>query len=152
YARAVRRIARVFDRCPDDLTVEELEQYFTDLVDSHSWSMVKIDRNGLRFFFEQVLDREMPWLNLVKPPVTKALPDVLTPTEIGRLILVSRKLSYQSFWWVTYSMGLRLSETLYLEIGDIDRERMQVHIRSGKGRTDRFVHLPDLTLKVLVRL
>src|SRR5699024_7789180 len=34
----------------------------------------------------------------------------------------------------------------------IDRERMQVHIRSGKGRKDWFVHLPDLTLKVLARL
>ena len=28
YARTVRRIARVFDRCPDDLTASELEQYF----------------------------------------------------------------------------------------------------------------------------
>jgi hypothetical protein len=62
YARAVRRVARVFDRCPDDLTVEELEAYFTDYIDSHSWSAVTIDRNGLRFFHEQVLGCELPWL------------------------------------------------------------------------------------------
>lgn len=151
YARAVRRVARVFDRCPDDLRVEELQQYFADLIDSHSWSMVKIDRNGLRFFHEQVLGRDMPWVEMFKPPKVRSLPDVLTQDEIARIILGSRALRYQSFWWVAYSMGLRLSEALYLEVGDIDRARMQVHVRLGKGRKDRFVHLPELTLKVLVR-
>ncbi|MDN5874263.1 MAG: site-specific integrase [Sinobacteraceae bacterium] len=152
YARAVRRVARVFDRCPDDLSVEELQQYFADLIDSHSWSTVKIDRNGLRFFHEQVLGRDMPWIKMFKAPKVQSLPDILTQAEIARLILGSRELRYQSFWWVTYSMGLRLSETLYLEVGDIDRGRMQVHIRCGKGRKDRFVYLPELTLKVLMRL
>lgn len=151
YGRAVRRVARVFDRCPDDLTVAELQQYFADLVDSHSWSAVKIDRNGLRFFHEQVLGRDMPWVKMFKPPVVRSLPDILTQTEIARLILGSRELRYQSFWWVTYSMGLRLSETLNLQVGDIDRFRRQVHIRQGKGRKDRFVYLPDLTIKVLER-
>lgn len=151
YARALRRVARYVDRCPDDLSVEELERYFTDLIDTRSWSMVKIDRNGLRFFHQQVLKRDMPWLNLVKPPKVQALPDVLTQQEIARLILASRKLCYQSFWWVTYSLGLRLSETLHLTVGDIDRQRHLVHVRAGKGRKDRFVYLPDDTLRVLVR-
>lgn len=151
YARAVRRVARVFDRCPDDLSVEELQQYFADYIDSHSWSAIKIDRNGLRFFHEHVLGRELPWIHMFKPPVVRALPDVLTQDEIARIILGSRQLRYQSFWWVAYSMGLRLSEALYLEVGDIDRARMQVHVRLGKGRKDRFVHLPELTAKVLVR-
>ena len=42
-------------------------------------------------------------------------------------------------------MGLRLSETLALQVGDIDAQRKQVHIRRGKGHKDRFVPLPDLT-------
>ena len=36
-------------------------------------------------------------------------------------------------------MGLRLDETLNLKVGDIDAERMKVHIRQGKGKKDRFV-------------
>ncbi|MDN5939352.1 MAG: site-specific integrase [Salinisphaera sp.] len=151
YARAVRRVARAFDRCPDDLSVEELRHYFAAYIDSHSWSAVKIDRNALRFFHEHVLGRDLPWIAMLKPPIVRALPDVLTQEEIARIILGSRELRYKSFWWVTYSMGLRLSEALYLQVGDIDRARMQVHVRLGKGRKDRFVHLPELTLKVLVR-
>lgn len=151
YARALRSVARYVDRCPDDLSVEELENYFTNLIERRSWSLVKIDRNGLRFFHEQVLGRDMPWLNLIKPPKVQALPDVLTQQEIARLILASRKRCYQSFWWVTYSMGLRLSETLHLTVGDIDRQRQLAHVRAGKGRKDRFVYLPDATLRVLVQ-
>ena len=46
YARAVRRIGDFFDCCPDQLTLEQREHYFAELVKSHSWSTVKIDRNG----------------------------------------------------------------------------------------------------------
>ena len=47
-------------------------------------------------------------------------------------------------------MGLRLEEALSLQTGDIDGERKKVHIRRGKGHKDRFVPLPDLTLKALL--
>jgi len=36
-------------------------------------------------------------------------------------------------------MGLRLGEGLRLQIGDIDSERMRLHIRDAKGNKDRFV-------------
>jgi integrase len=42
-------------------------------------------------------------------------------------------------------MGLRLGEALALQVGDIDSQLKQVHIRRGKGHKDRFVPLPDLT-------
>ena len=51
YARAVRRITEFFDLCPDRLGQTHLKEYFTSLVKSHSWSTVKIDRNGLQFFY-----------------------------------------------------------------------------------------------------
>ncbi len=51
YSRAVRRIGEHFDCCPDQLTPEQLEIYFARLVESHSWSTVKIDRNGLLLLF-----------------------------------------------------------------------------------------------------
>ena len=48
-----------------------------------------------------------------------------------------------------YSMGLRISEGVNLRVCDIDKERMQVHIRNGKGHKDRFVPLPHSTLNAL---
>lgn len=151
YARAVRRVAERFDCCPDRLTQAQLEAHFDALVESHSWSTVKIDRNGLQFFYEHVLKRDWTWIKIVKPPQIRRLPDILTLTEIERLINGTRELRYQTFVLVAFSMGLRLGEVLGLQVGDIDRERMKVHVRCGKGRKDRLVTLPQLALEALRR-
>jgi integrase/recombinase XerD len=152
YSRAVRRVSGHFDCCPDKLTPEQLEIYFSKLVDSHSWSTVKVDRNGLQFFWKYVLKRDWQWVDIIKPPKIQTIPDILTPVEIERLIGKTRKLRYRVFLLTTYSMGLRLGETLALQVGDIDAGRKRVHIRRGKGHKDRLVPLPDLTLTGLREL
>ena len=149
YSRAVRRITEYFDQCPDRLTIDQLKDYFTALVKSHSWSTVKSDRNGLQFFYKHVLNKQWIWVDIVKPPTKKVLPDILTLREVERLINGTRELRYQTFILTAYSMGLRLGETLNLQVGDIDQDRMKVHIRQGKGRKDRFVTLPMATLLAL---
>ena len=149
YARALRRVAAYFDRCPDHLTTDQLASYFADLVDSHSWSTVKVDRNGLQFFYQHVLKRDWTWVEIIKPPKIQSLPDILTLKEVGRLICATRKLRYRVFLLTTYSLGLRLSESLALQVGDIDGGRKQVHVRRGKGCKDRLVPLPDFTYRAL---
>jgi integrase len=149
YARALRRIAQHYDCCPDRLTTEQLEAHFSKLVESHSWGTVKVDRNGLQFFWKHVLKRDWSWLDIVKAPKIQSLPDILSLAEVEQLIGAARKLRYRVFLLATYSMGLRLGETLALEVGDIDAQRKQVHIRRGKGHKDRLVPLPDLTCRAL---
>lgn len=151
YSRAVRRITAHFDRCPDRLTRDDLEAYFSALIRSHSWSTVKLDRNGLQFFYKHVLNQEWEWVDIVKPPRVKSLPDILTQAEISRLINTTREARYQTYILTVYSMGLRLGEALNLKVGDIDAERMRVHVRHGKGGKDRFVILPTATLQALRR-
>lgn len=152
YSRAVRRVRDYFDCCPDKLKPEQLEQYFADLVESHSWSTVKIDRLGLQFFWKYVLKLDWKWIDIVKPPQVKTIPDILTPAEVEQLIGATRKLRYRVFILTTYSMGLRLAETLSLQVGDIDARRKRVHIRRGKGHKDRLVPLPNLALQGLREL
>ena len=149
YARAVRRVAQYYDCCPDELSTEQLEVYFAALVESHSWSTVKVDRNGLQFFWKHVLKRDWQWVEMIKAPKIQSLPDVLSVAEVEQLIGATRKLRYRVFLLTTYSMGLRLGETLALQVGDIDGQRKQVHIRRGKGHKDRLVPLPDLTYQAL---
>ncbi len=149
YARAVRRIAQYHDCCPDRLSIEQREDYFAELVESHSWSTVKVDRNGLQFFWKHVLKRDWQWVKIIKPPKICSLPDILTVSEVEQVIGTARQLRYRVFVLATYSMGLRLGEALALEVSDIDGQRKQVHIRRGKGHKDRFVPLPDLTYQAL---
>ena len=125
YSRAVRRVADYFDRCPDNLTADELKDYFASLVDSHSWSTVKLDRNGIQFFYRHVLDKPWNWVKIVKPPQVRSLPDILTRQQTLELINTTYKLRYRVFFLTLYSMGLRLGEGLQLEVGDIDGTRLE---------------------------
>jgi len=149
YSRALRRVAGHFNGLPEELTPEDLKDYFAELVKTHSWSTVKIDRLGLQFYWRHILKKDWQWIDIVKPPKIKTIPDILTPAEIEHLIAATRKLRYRVFILVTYSMGLRLEECLSLQVGDIDAERKLIHIRRGKGHKDRLIPLPDLTLKSL---
>jgi len=91
----------------------------------------------------------MGMVDIVKPPQVRSLPDILTPEEIALVINSTQELRYQTYILTVYSMGLRRGEGLNLKIGDIDKRRMQIHIRNAKGRKDRFVTLPH---QVLLRL
>lgn len=149
YSRAVRRITTFFDRTPDTLTKADLKCYFAQLIHTHSWSTIKLDRNGLQFFYKHTLERQWEWLNIVKPPQVKRIPDIITNQQIGQLITATHSLRYQVFFLALYSMGLRLSEALELTVNDIDSHTMQVHIREGKGGKDRLIPLPKRTLHAL---
>jgi integrase/recombinase XerD len=149
YSHAVRRITIFFDRSPDTLTKADLKCYFAQLIQTHSWSTIKLGHNGLQFFYKHTLERQWEWLNIVKPPQVKHIPDIITSKQIGQLITATRALRYQVFFLVLYSMGLRLGEALHLTVNDIDSETMQVHIRESKGGKDRLVPLPKRTLAAL---
>jgi len=64
----------------------DLKDYFNNLIQTHSWSTVKLDRNGLQFFYRYTLNKQWEWLNIVKLPQVKRLPDILTPTQISKVI------------------------------------------------------------------
>ena len=96
------------------------------------WSTVKVDRNGLQFFWRHVLKLDWQWVNIIKPPKVTTIPDILTLAEVERIIGATRKLRYRVFFLTTYSLGLRLEETLSLQVGDIDAQRRRVHVRRGK--------------------
>ncbi len=151
YARAIRRIGGYFDHEIEALSERQLTDYFTALLDTHSWSAVKLDLYGLKFFYAHVLQKPWVHVELIKAPKTQRLPDIVTVEEAGRLFAATRVLSYRVFYFTVYSLGLRLGEGLRLEVGDIDAARGRVHIRDAKGNKDRLVPLPEATLDLLRR-
>lgn len=151
YSRAIRRIGDYFDHQIDCLTAAQLTDYFSDLVASHSWSTVKLDLYGLKFYYAHVLCQSWVAPGLIKPPKSLRLPDIVTVEEAQRLFATTRVVSYRVFYFTLYSLGLRLGEGLRLQVGDIDGVRERVHVRDAKGNRDRFVPLPQATHQLLRR-
>jgi len=151
YSRAMRRIGVYFNDQVNDLSEAQLTDYFSDLLESHSWSSVKLDLYGLKFFYTYVLNKPWTELKLIKPPKAQRLPDIVTVEEARRLFAMTHTLSYRVLFFTLYSLGLRLGEGLRLTVADIDATRQRAHIRDAKGNKDRLVPLPTATLACLRR-
>lgn len=151
YARGIRRMGAYFDHQIDQLSPAQLTDYFSDLVASHSWSAVKHDLYGFKFYTQHVLGQPWQMPNFIRPPKTQRLPDIVTTRQAQALFSATRTLSYKVFFFTLYSLGLRLGEGLALRVGDIDAARQRVHVRDAKGNRDRLVPLSAATLSVLRR-
>ncbi len=151
YLRAVRQLAEHFHTPPDRLTEAQLRAYFLYVKNEKHWAAasLRLAFYGIRFFYRHVAPREWPLLDRLTIPRCQTLPDVLSTDEVHRLIDATRTLHNQTYFWTVYSLGLRLSEALHLQLGDIDSARMLVHVHRGKGARDRYVPLPTRTLQML---
>lgn len=104
---------------------------------------------GLRFFFRITFPK--PWHVEMIPfgKRDRKLPTVLGPEEVNRLLESTSYQKHRTFFMTLYSAGLRLSEAANLQLNDIDSQRMQLNIRSGKGSKQRLVPLSPRLLKEL---
>jgi integrase/recombinase XerD len=150
YVASVRQLAEHYHRAPDQLTEEDLRQYFLYLANEKrvARATATIALCGIKFFYEQTLQRTWTTLRFVRPPREKKLPVVLSRDEVRRILAELRIPVYRACLTTIYACGLRLLEGAHLQIPDIDSDRMLLHIH-GKGKKDRYVPLPEPTLQML---
>jgi integrase/recombinase XerD len=151
YLRAVRQLAAHFNTPPDQLPESRVREYILYLKNEKQFATgsLKIAVSGIKFFYTHTEPRDWETLKKLRIPRAKTLPDVLSIAEVRRLIDAAHRPWLAAYLWTVYSLGLRLQEALNLQVGDIDADRMLVHIHRGKGAKDRFVPLPARTLTVL---
>jgi site-specific recombinase XerD len=148
YLRSVRHLTAQYGLPPDCLTEQQVRDHFLHLKEDRRLvpGTLSVAFSGIKFFYTHTVPRDWKTLKMVRVPKPKTLPDVLTIAEVRTLIDAVRKPHLQTFFWTVYSLGLRLQEALHLQVGDIDGQRMLVHVHLGKGAKDRYVPLPAPTL------
>jgi site-specific recombinase XerD len=77
------------------------------------------------------------------------LPILLSGGEVERLIANAPGTIYRAIFTLLYGVGLRISEALHLEVGDVDSPRMVITVRKAKNRHARQVPMPNLVLATL---
>ena len=153
YVRAVKQLARHFNKSPDLISEEELKAYFLYNRNVRKWSRAAstISICGIKFFFIHTLEKEWTTFKLVRPPKEKSLPEILSLNEVKKVLACIKMDYHRACLKTIYSLGLRLSEGTQLRVCDIDSDRMFVHIHKGKGAKDRYIPLPKVTLALLRR-
>lgn len=106
--------------------------------------------NALMFFYQKGLDIEVGKLNFQRARRGQRLPVVLSQDEV-RTLLSNMKGTPALMAQLAYGGGLRVSELVRLRIKDVDIDRHQIHIRSGKGDKDRQTTLAKSAIPFLER-
>ena len=151
YIRAVRQLAEFSLLAPDQLDEEHVRQWLLHLKveQQRAYGTLRVAFSGIKFFFSRTCRRDWNVLAETKLQNIKSLPDVLTIREVHQIIDACTTMRMATFFWTVYSLGLRLEEGLNLQIGDVDSQRMMVHVHRGKGAKDRYLPLPPATLIML---
>lgn len=147
YSRALRMLCEFHGKVPEEIGEAELEAYFLHRRNVDHWSAntLRICYCGIRFYFVKVLQRDWNLFNILRAKSESRLPAVLSREEVRALLGCVRTAHNRAYLSTVYACGLRLQEALYLEVSDIDADRMMIHVHRGKGAKDRFVPLPQST-------
>ena len=151
YLPGVSHFSRYFRRPPDQLGPDDIRKYqamlFTELKLSPNTVILRLA--ALRFFYIHVLKRSWSIAETPYPKKVRHLPQVLSQEEVARLIDAADTPFHRILLMTLYATGARRAEAAHLKVGDIDSQRMVVHIRGGKGAKDRDVMLSPKLLEAL---
>ncbi len=151
YIGHVSNFAKDYNKSPELLREKEIREYlhYCIMEKKLSEGTVNYINAGLKFFYTKTLNRywNMDKLFRIKEP--RRLPAVLSPEEVKSIFDATENLKHKTILMTIYSAGLRVSEVCNLKITDIDSKSMQILIREGKGKKDRYSLLSNANLEIL---
>ena len=152
YLLQVSLFARHFGRAPDRLGPEEIRTYQLYLTNQKklATSSILLAVAGLRFLYQVTLQKNWKvWQIIPAPRKPQKLPIVLSPEEVCRFLGCVEDVKHHAILTTCYAAGLRISEAVRLQPGDIDSQRMVIRVDQGKGKKDRYVMLSPKLLETL---
>jgi site-specific recombinase XerD len=150
YVRETRKLADFHQTSPERLSENDLRVYLLhQIVDCEVASGTQsVVLSALKFFYRTTCPRDWSVLDQTKISRVVALPEVITQDQVFQMIDAAKTFRLKCFIWITYTLGLRISEAINVHVGDIDSGRMMVHVHRGKGSKDRYIPLAGSTLSV----
>ena len=151
YLREVSNLENYFKKSPEELGEEEVKEYLVHMLEDRGLSSgtYKYYAAGIKFLYRTTLNREEVVEKIKYPKAKIKLPVVLDLAEVRTMLSVMENLKHRAVLTITYSAGLRVSETAHLKVTDIDSKRMMVRVRQGKGGKDRYTILSKTALECL---
>jgi site-specific recombinase XerD len=149
----VADLAGYYHRSPDQLTYDQVVDWIHHLIRERrlATSSINIAVNAVRFLYGVTLQREVQALLAGIPRMKRNTrrAEVYARSEIEAILTAPTQARDRAFLMTVYASGLRLSEATHLQTKDIDRARMQLRVRNGKGAKERVLPLSQRLLQEL---
>jgi len=134
-----------------NLTIEKVNEFNENIIvkGGYSISFHRQFIGALKLICERFNCEQLNPETLTRPTKDKKLPEVLSKEEIFYLLQMTRNLKHRTILTMLYSSGMRISELLQLEIKDVSAARLQITVRGGKGRKNRYIGLAKSMIPIL---
>ena len=88
YLTAVHRLARHYRKSPDQLSVDEVQDYLAHMVTARklSWSTCNVSVSAFRFLYKVTLGHETTTFEIPGPKQPQHIPEILSRSEVARLL------------------------------------------------------------------
>ena len=126
------------------INFEDIENYKNFIVTEKQYSKASqyLAMKALKLYYK-FKNMDIP-PNLVPPRRSQKMPVYLNQKDAGTLINGCDNTRDKAVISVFLYTGLRVSELVNLEIGDVDFEENIIYVHAGKGDKDRIVVMPDV--------
>lgn len=151
YRRYVRKLSERVGCDPATLDEAQVRAHLLHLKDRQHYApkSMRTAVAAMRVFYGHHLGRDWKLFDLVRAKEPVKLPVVLSREEVARLFGVITEPRFRTVLRLIYACGLRISEAVNLEVSDIKREPLRLHLRRTKGMKERFVPLPEAIVREL---
>jgi len=151
YVHHIWGLARFYQISPEYLNLEEIREYQLYLTNERRLSAQSVNQfvSAAKFLYNVTLETPWPENALPRARVPETLPVVLSAVETAEFFEHVCTIRYRAALMTAYGAGLRVSEVVALQVGDIDSQRMLLRVRQGKGKKDRYAMLSPRLLSVL---
>jgi len=151
YLHYIAGLARFYQTSPEHLSLEEIREYQLYMINERRYSPESVNAFvfAAKFLYNVTLETPWPEGALPRCRVPHSLPVVLSATETHEFFQHVCTIRYRAALMTAYGAGLRVSEVVALQVGDIDSQRMLIRVRQGKGKKDRYAMLSPRLLEVL---
>ncbi len=140
YCNSMLQFLKAFNyRDFEDISNEEIRIFLHALGKDTNISTSTINQyiNALKFYYMDVLKRDIPFQCIYRPKTPSLLPKILNPEQIEAIINSIDNIKHKCIVAIEYSAGLRISEVLDLKVKQLNFKKGEICIFAQKGQKER---------------
>lgn len=154
YIRTCKKLEDLLHKRYDEVGVYDL-RYFLALEADRGLSKQSVEnqRANLSAFFTWLTNEDIIFKNPFRQISTikcdKKVRKIFSDVELDALRSACKRTKERAILEVLLSTGIRVDELASMEVRDIDRLELFVHVKHGKGSKERITYISELAMKHL---
>jgi len=148
YSHCVQKFLDFTNKDIKKISKKDVYEYLNKLT-NRAGSTINVHLQAIKFLLEEILGKRKMFYDIKISKTPRKLPEVLSKTEVTKLIKAISNQKHKLMIKLMYSAGLRVSELLNLKVEDLNLENNFGWVRKGKGSKDRMFILAKSLKKEL---